>query len=135
MNIRISGLVICFFALAAVIYTIKKFKQDRLSLPLMFFWSGAWFAIGFFALFPNLLDYLMRFVNMGNRMFFLNVTAILILFAIIFYLTTVISRMNRKLVNMVREIALLRFKLEQGSGVNRAGEPGDNSAEGDDGNR
>jgi hypothetical protein len=76
-------------------------------------WSFIWLAIGVFALFPALLDKLMRLVNMGDRSFFLTTGAILILFMIIFYISSSMSRMNRKISKLIREIAILNYKLDE----------------------
>jgi hypothetical protein len=113
MNTRVGAIAIFFFSILAILLTIKLFKKDRLSTRLLFFWFAIWFSIGFFALFPQLLDYLKNYLNIGNRVFFLTWSGILILFIVIFFLTSHMTRMSRKMAHMAQEIALLNFKLEE----------------------
>ncbi|MCP5045536.1 MAG: DUF2304 family protein, partial [bacterium] len=61
MNTKIGALVICLLAVIAIIMTFRIFKKDKLSTRLLFFWLVIWFSIGFFALFPHLLDYIKEF--------------------------------------------------------------------------
>ena len=76
-------------------------------------WLFIWFVIGFFALFPFLLDRLMRFANMGNRLFFLTTGAILLLYIIIFYITSNMAKMNKKISDLVQEIAILNYGIRK----------------------
>ena len=113
MNLKLGAIIIAISALLAIFLTIRIFRKNRLSTRFFLIWLFIWFSIGFFALFPSVLDKLMKLANMGNRLFFLTSGAILILYIMIFYLTSTLSRMNRKISRLTIEIALINFNLEK----------------------
>lgn len=113
MNTKIAAFIIAILSIFAIYLTIKTFKRDKLSTQLFLMWLFLWSAIGLFALFPSLLDSLMKFVKMGNRLFFLTTAAILILYVIIFYVSSTLSRMKIALSKLVQEISILNSKLEE----------------------
>ena len=112
MNTKLGAYVIAILATLAVMKTVRIYRENRLSTRLFLMWLIIWFIIGFASLFPSTLDTLMRLANMGNRIFFLTTGAILILYMIIFYITSNISRTNRKISKLVQEIAILEYKLK-----------------------
>jgi len=105
--------LILLLALGAIIQTIKNFRENKLTTRLLFMWLMIWTAIGFFACFPHFLDYLMKYLNFGNRLFFLTMGAILILYIIIFYLSANIAKLNQKVNKLIQEIAILKFRHEE----------------------
>ena len=113
MNIKLGAFLVFGFAIAAIIQTIGNFKKDKLTTRLLFLWLSIWSSIGFFALFPQFLDYIMKYLNFGNRLFFLTTAAVLILFVIIFYLSSNMAKLNHKVSKLVQEIAILKFKQEE----------------------
>ncbi len=113
INTKAAALLIVAFALFAILKAIRTFRQDKLSTRLLVMWITIWTGISFFAVFPGLLDRAMQMVNMGNRTFFLSTGAILILFVIVFYLSSHISRLNHKISVLVQEIAILNYRLEE----------------------
>ena len=112
MSTKLASFLISIFAVFAIVITIRTFRKNRLSTRLFLMWLFIWSAIGFFALFPSLLDALMQVVNIGYRPFFLSTGAILILYVIIFYISSNVSSTNRKISKLVQEIAILNHKLE-----------------------
>lgn len=113
MNLKLGAFIIVFVSLFSLYKTFSNFKRNKLTTRLLAMWSVIWLSIAFFALFPQFLDSIMGFFNMGNRLFFLTSGAIIILFVIIFYLTSTISRMNKKLSTLAQEVSILNFKLEE----------------------
>jgi hypothetical protein len=113
VSYRLVGVVVFALSVFAIIVTVRLFKRDRLSARLLFMWVALWCAIGFFALYPHLLDVLMGVVRMGNRMFFLTTTAILILYAMIFHITSSQARTDKTLTKLAREMALMNHRLEE----------------------
>lgn len=113
MNMKLGAILILLLALGAIIQTIKNFRENKLTTRLLFMWLMIWTAIGFFACFPHFLDYLMKYLNFGNRLFFLTMGAILILYIIIFYLSANIAKLNQKVNKLIQEIAILKFRHEE----------------------
>lgn len=119
MNTKLAALIICFFSIFIIIRAIQIFRRGRIASRIFLLWVLIWASIGFFALFPSLLDNIMKFVNMGNRLFFLTTIAIIILFMVLFYVTSVLSRLTRRVSKSIQEIALLNYKLEKIEGEER----------------
>ena len=119
MNLKLGAFIIALLALYGICMAIRMFKRDKLTTRLLFMWLLLWFTIGFFALFPSLLDRLMHLANMGNRLFFVTVGAIVILYVILFYVTSNLSNANRKISKLVQQISILNYKLEDKTKNNR----------------
>ena len=103
------------FALIAIIETWRTFyrlKKDLIGLRSALVWVLMWLAIFVFSLFPQLLDQLMRVAQMQNRMFFLLVIAVFILYALVFNLTSRLDNMRRDLSKAIQALSLLGYKKE-----------------------
>lgn len=112
MNTKIAAFVIVGASVYGITKTINSYRKDDISTRILFLWVFLWSGIGAFALFPSMLDAIMKLVNMGDRLFFLTTWAILILFVIVFYVTSNISKSNRKISKLTQEIALLKYQQE-----------------------
>ena len=75
-------------------------------------WISLWIGIGFFSLFPGLLNSAMRLAQMENRMFFILLLAVFILFAIVFNLSSRLEKMQKNFAKIVRETSLINYKIE-----------------------
>lgn len=114
MNTKIAAFVIVGASVYGITKIISSYRKDDISTRILFLWVFLWSGIGVFALFPSMLDAIMKLVNMGDRLFFLTTWAILILFVIVFYVTSNISKSNRKISKLTQEIALLKYQQEAG---------------------
>lgn len=112
MNTKLGAFFIVAFAIIIMAKTVEMFRKDKLSTRLFILWLLTWFAVGFFALFPSMLDKIMKFLNMGDRPFFITIAAILVLYMMIFYITSNIARANRRISKLVQETAILEYKLK-----------------------
>ena len=113
MNTKLAAFLIAILALLAVLNTIRSFKRNRLSARLLFMWLFIWVCIGFFSLFPSPLKVLMSWVGMGNKLFFLTTGAIILLYVVIFYVSSSLSNMRLSIARLTQELALLRYELEE----------------------
>ncbi|MFP4041083.1 MAG: DUF2304 domain-containing protein, partial [Desulfosudaceae bacterium] len=75
-------------------------------------WIAIWGSICVFGIFPDVLNVAMGLVQMQNRMFFILIIAVFILFALVFNQATQLDNMDRNIRRLVREVALLNYKLE-----------------------
>ncbi len=114
MNTKIAAFIIVGASVYGITKIISSYRKDDISTRIMFLWILLWSGIGVFALFPSMLDAIMKLVNMGDRLFFLTTWAILILFVIVFYVTSNISKSNRKISKLTQEIALLKYQQKAG---------------------
>jgi len=112
MNTKVAAYLILILSLFAILRTIKLFRRDVLTIRLLLLWISIWISIGFFALFPSLLDFLRQYINMGDRPFFITTGAIIVLFVFIFYISSTVSSAKKQIVKLTREIAVLNYKTK-----------------------
>ena len=114
---KISSMTLFFslLSLLAIWYTLNSLKKESMGIRSAVAWLLLWFGIGFFSLFPSLLNSVMRLSQMENRMFFILVLAVFILFALVFNLSSRIDRMQTTLARLVQEMAIMNYKV---NGVN-----------------
>lgn len=114
MGIRFIYVLVALVAVAALFLSVWLFRRNRLSTRVFMMWLVVWLAMGVFAAFPSLLDYLMRLVSMRDRLVFLFMSSIIVLFALVFYLSAVIANTSRRLDKLTQQIALLIYRLKEG---------------------
>jgi hypothetical protein len=113
MKITSITLIFLILSFAAISHTIYRLKNDRVGIRSAIVWLLLWSSIGFFGLFPNLLDPLMQLAMMKNRMFFIMVVAIVIVYTVIFNLSSQMDKVQRTSARLIQEVSLLRHQLEK----------------------
>lgn len=108
---RIANILMFLIGMGATIQTLRLFATNRSSIRSTVLWLGIWLSIAIFGLFPQLLDYLRELTMMGNRMFFLFVVAITVLYAMFFAQSNRYEAMERRLARLTQELAILRYEL------------------------
>lgn len=111
---RVMNVLIFLLSIYACYKTLWLFSKERTSIRSTLLWVVLWFTIGIFGLFPDLIDYLMLGSMMRNRMFFLFLVAILILYAMFFGQMTESFESRRKINRLAQELAFIKYKLEYG---------------------
>jgi hypothetical protein len=71
---------------------------------------GLWVGIGFFALFPDLLQTAVDLAQMEDRPFFITVVGLLVLFTLVFDQVTKTEKLRRDIVRLAQDNALLRAR-------------------------
>ncbi|MDY6954526.1 MAG: DUF2304 domain-containing protein [Thermodesulfobacteriota bacterium] len=112
MKISTFSILIASLSMVAIWIVLSRLKKDHVGIRSAAIWILLWFGIGFFCLFPGLLDAAMRFAQMQNRMFFILVSAVFVLFALVFNLASRMDRMQRDISRLIQEIALLNYKAD-----------------------
>lgn len=112
---KITPLTIFFavFAVFMIIGILSRIKRETIGLGSAMTWLCLMAGIGFFSLFPGLLDWFIRFSHMKERMMFVLLTAVFILLALIFNLSAKFDRMRRNWAKTVQELALINYRLEK----------------------
>lgn len=105
--------IISLFSSIQAARTILKAGQGSISIRQATVWIILWGAIGFGSLFPSRIDYFVRAAQMGDRMFFILLISVLVLFAVVFGMTARLDRMQRDFAKLVQEQALMRFKTHK----------------------
>lgn len=113
MNTKLAAFVIFVFAVYFLAMTFKTYKRNHLSTRIFLMWSFIWIIIGIGSLFPSLADKLMTFVNMGIRMNFILLSAILFLFIMMFYMSSNIINSSRKIIKLIQQLSILNYRLEK----------------------
>lgn len=112
MKITTITIILAIIALLSIWRTAGNLKREMIGIRSALIWIVLWSGIGFFALFPGLLDRAMRIAQMEVRMFFVLVLAVFILFALVFNLSSQLDKMSWNLAKLTREISLLNYKIE-----------------------
>lgn len=109
MNIFVLSIVFCLFFLG---FVIEMIRRRRISERYSLLWLFLGFVMLLFSLFPSLLNKIsqaMGVVYGTSLLFFFG-----FLFSIIFilHLTTVITKLDRKMTRLTQELALLKSRQE-----------------------
>ncbi len=113
MKITPVTLFLVFFSVSMILLVLSRIKKDAIGLRSALVWILIMAGIGVFSLFPGLLDWAIRFSRMKERMIFVLLTAVFILLAFIFNLSTRHDRMQRDLSKIIQELALINYRLEK----------------------
>ena len=111
---KITSIAIVFLIIAcfAIYRTVIQIKKEDIGLRSGMIWIAIWGSICVLGIFPDVLNVAMGMVQMRNRMFFILIIAVFILFALVFNQATQLDKMDRNIRRLVREVALLNYKLE-----------------------
>lgn len=119
---RIVNLLVLLFALFAMAQTLRLFARNRSSMRATALWTVIWGAVGFFGLFPQLLDVIMGWTMMKDRMVFLFIVSILVLYAMMFGQSSQNAALKRQVLRLAQEVAILRLGTELAEGDRESGD-------------
>ena len=112
---RPINVIIPILVAYAIVLTLRLFARQRSSIRSTVLWILIWLSIGIFGAFPSLIDFVMMGAMMQNRMFFVFMVAILILFAMFFRQSSQNAEYKRQLNRLAQDVAVLRFENEKAS--------------------
>lgn len=112
---RIVNVVVLLISLGAVVHTARLFAKDRAAIRTTVMWIVIWSAIGVFGMFPDLIDVLMVQASMQNRLFFVLMVAVLILYAMQLRQSSENADHARRINRVAQNLALLRYDVEHGA--------------------
>ncbi len=113
MKITTITILIAACACLGIWHSLRLLKQDRVGIASALTWSVMLLFIGLAALFPEAMDFFARLAMMENRMFFIIVVALLIIFAMLFYLMFKFEEMERRQARSIQTLAILQHQLDQ----------------------
>ena len=105
LGIQILGILFGFFMMY---YTFLQHKRKEFTIKEYSFWFIFWGVFVVITLFPQLLDPVLDTLNIARALDFFIITGFLFMIFIIFYTYTVVRKNQRKLEEIVRNIALKR---------------------------
>ena len=112
MKVTILGVFILFLSIVFVGRTFWNVKRETIGFRSGAIWILMWTGIGFFSIFPEFLNRAMLVVQMKNRMFFILIIAVCVLFTLVFSIASRMDNIQRNLTKLAREIAIVNYKLE-----------------------
>lgn len=112
MKITIIGLALFFVGFFAVFRTIKKIQRGDIGYRPGLIWMTIWGGACVVGLFPDFINIAMEISGLKNRTVFAIIIAVFVLYALVFQQEARFERMNRDIRKLVREIAILNYKLE-----------------------
>lgn len=110
IELRVVLIIITLFYLFVILKAIKNRKM-QISLSLFWIFTGIILLVA--AIFPNLFGYisnLLGFETTSNMIFCIT---IFLAFYLIFNLTMMLSKENKKTTKLVQEISLLKNRVEE----------------------
>ena len=113
MKLTTITIVIVIIALFGIVRILMRLSKDKIKIRAALVWLVIWSGVGFFSLFPTLLNGAMNLLQMENRLFFITLVGLLILFALVFGLTSELERTNWRVAKLVRENALLKHAVSK----------------------
>ena len=114
MKITTMTIIISIFSFIQIIRIFLKMKDDKISIRSALVWVFIWIAIGLSSIFPSVMDYFMQAAQMLDRMIFVLLLSVFILFALLFNLVSKIEKLQRDNAKITRELAILKFNLNYG---------------------
>ncbi len=113
MTTKLALHLITILSIIAIYFTFNLYRKNQLSTRMLFLWMVLWVSMGIFSVFPGWLDYIRAIIEMKNRLAFLFVFSIVMLFVMSFYFSSKLDMAQNKIMKLTQELSLLRYELEQ----------------------
>ena len=107
LGIQIVGFL---FGLFMLYYSFLNYKRKEFTIKEFSFWVILWIVFILVALFPSLLDPLVKGIGFLRALDLLTIVGFLFLIAAIFYTYTITRKNQKQLETIVREIAVKKNK-------------------------
>jgi len=106
----IVQLIGALFGLFLAYYTFVHYKRKEFGLGTYLMWSGIWLLFVIVSLFPSVLSPIVESLNFARPLDFLTVVGFLLLVGISFYTYITTMKLETKVENLVRKIAIEKAK-------------------------
>jgi len=103
LGIQILGILFGFFMMY---YTFLQHKRKEFTIREYSFWFIFWGIFVIVTLFPQMLDPVLETLNISRTLDFFIIAGFLFLIFIIFYTYTIVRKNQKKLEQIVRQVAL-----------------------------
>ena len=113
MKITIIGVLVALAGFFAILKIILDLKKENIGYRSGLIWMTIWGGVCVVGIFPDFLNYAMEITQLHHRTFFAIILAVFVLYALIFNQAFKMDSMSRDIRKLVREIALLNYKLEE----------------------
>ena len=97
------------FGVLLIYVTFLNYKRKQFTIKEFIFWVVFWAVLVLTALFPNSLDFLVKnILNLSRPLDFFIIAGFLFLIGALFYTYTIVRKLQKKLEDLVRQIAIER---------------------------
>ena len=104
IGIQILGML---FAVFMSYLTFLHFRKKEFTTKETIFWLGVWIIFLTISIFPTGLDFIIKnWLSFNRRLDFFIVIGFMFVIGVIFYIYTIIRKVQNKVENLVRKIAL-----------------------------
>jgi len=111
--LMIYQVIAIILGILAVILSILRFRDGKMSLGMMFLWIIIWLLVIFTAIDPNSTNLLAIYTGIGRGLDFVLIIGLLLCFYLIFKMYNKIETVEEELTDLIREIALERKMGEE----------------------
>ena len=105
LGIQILGVLFGFFMMY---YTFLQYKRKEFTVKEYSFWFVLWAVFVVMTLFPQVLDPILSTLNIARALDFFIIAGFLFLIFVTFYTYTIVRKNQKKLEEVVRNIAIKR---------------------------
>lgn len=105
LGIQILGVLFGFFMMY---YTFLQYKRKEFTIKEYSFWFLFWAAFVAVTLFPQVLDPILTTLNIGRTLDLFIIGGFLFMVFVVFYTYTLVRKNQKKLEEVVRNIAIKR---------------------------
>ncbi len=107
LGIQIAGLL---FGVFMIYYSFLHYKRKEFTIKEFIFWLMLWTLFAIIAIFPYVLDPIVKSLNIARTLDLLIIAGFLFLIIIIFYIYTISRKNQQQLEVIVREITIKKNK-------------------------
>ena len=104
--IELYQIIAIILGLIAILYSILRFRDGKMSLGMLLAWILIWVIIIIISLYPNDTNYLASYSGIGRGLDFVLILGILVSFYLIFKMYNKIENIEEELTDLVRELAI-----------------------------
>ncbi len=110
--IEIYQIIAIFLGILAIVLSILRFRDGKMSLGMLFVWIIIWLVIIFISLYPNTTNYFAIYTGIGRGLDFALILGLLLSFYLIFKMYNKIETIEEELTDLVRELAIQRNNIK-----------------------
>ncbi|MGZ7068748.1 MAG: DUF2304 family protein [Methanobacterium sp.] len=102
-----------FVGIVAIILSILRFREGKMSPGMLALWIFIWIVIIAISIDPDLTTYFASLTGIGRGLDFILIIGLIGCYYLIFKIYTMIESMEKEITQLVREIAILNEKLDE----------------------
>lgn len=111
--IMLYQIIAIFLGFLAIILSVIRFRDGKMSLGMLLAWVIIWLFVIFFSIYPNTTNYLASFTGIGRGLDFALILGLLLCFYMIFKMYNKIETVEEELTDLVRELAIQRKSISE----------------------